>query len=214
MRPSPAPADAATVEALLFDLGGVVLGIDFGRVFAAWARAAGRPPDTVAAAFEFDEAYRRHERGELDDAGFFAHVDRRLALGIGIDGVAAGWREIFTGPVPGMQALVDAARVRRPAYLFSNTNLAHHRQFGLEYAALLAPFARCFMSYEIGARKPEARAFAAVARSIGVPPSRILFFDDTEVNVEGARDAGLRAELVRSADDARTALARHGVSPG
>jgi putative hydrolase of the HAD superfamily len=116
--------------------------------------------------------------------------------------------------MPGMHALIDAARARRPTYLFSNTNPAHHRQVDLEHAALLAAFARCFMSYEIGARKPEARAFAAVARAIGVPPSRILFFDDTEVNVVGARDAGLRAELVRSADEAHAALARHGVAPG
>jgi hypothetical protein len=76
MPPPPARADAATVEALLFDLGGVALGIDFGRVATTWARGAGRAPDAVAATFEFDEAFRQHERGELDDTACFAHLDR------------------------------------------------------------------------------------------------------------------------------------------
>ncbi|MEI7444947.1 MAG: HAD family phosphatase [Burkholderiales bacterium] len=205
------PGPTGPVDALLFDLGGVVLGIDFHRVFTAWARAAGRDPADVAAAFAFDEAFHRHERGELDDAGWFAHVDRRLGLGLGEAAMAAGWAEIFTGPVPGMHALLERARRLRPTYLFSNTNPAHHRQFGVEYAAQLAPFERCFLSFEIGARKPEARAFDAVARAIGVPAGRILFVDDTDANVEGARAAGLLAERVRSADDARAALARHGL---
>lgn len=205
------PTAPGAVDALLFDLGGVVLGIDFHRVFAAWARAAGRDPAEVAAAFAFDEAFHRHERGELDDAGWFAHVDRRLELGVGPDAIAAGWAEIFTGPVPGMHALLERVRRQRPTYLFSNTNPAHHRQFAVEYAAALAPFERCFLSFELGARKPEARAFDAVARAIGVPPGRILFVDDTEANVLGARAAGLRAERVRSVDDALAALARHDV---
>jgi FMN phosphatase YigB (HAD superfamily) len=211
--PGPLAASDAVdaVDALLFDLGGVVLGIDFHRIFAAWARAAGRDPAEVAAAFAFDEAFHRHERGELDDAAWFAHVDRRLGLGLGPDAIAAGWAEIFTGPVPGMHALLERARRSRPTYLFSNTNPAHHRQFCVEYAAQLAPFERCFMSFELGARKPEARAFEAVARTIGVPPGRILFVDDTDANVAGARAAGLRAERVRSADDAHAALARHEV---
>ena len=205
------PGPARAVEALLFDLGGVVLGIDFGRVFAAWARAAGRDPAAVADAFAFDDAYRRHERGELADDAYFAHVDRAPGLGLGAAGIALGWRAIFTGPVPGMRALVEQVRARRPTYLFSNTNAAHHRQFGAEYPELLAPFERCFMSYELGLRKPDAPAFEAVARRIGVAPSRILFVDDTVANVEGARAVGMRAETVRSAAQARDALARHGV---
>ncbi len=68
------------------------------------------------------------------------------------------------------------------------------------------PSARSFTSWELGLRKPERAAFERVAREIGVPMERILFFDDTESNVEGARRAGLAAVHVRSPVDVERAL--------
>ena len=46
-------------DALLFDLGGVVIEIDFGRAFARWAAASGTPADTIRSRFSFDAAYER-----------------------------------------------------------------------------------------------------------------------------------------------------------
>lgn len=62
------------------------------------------------------------------------------------------------------------------------------------------------MSSDIGRRKPEPAAFAAVLSEIGLPPQRILFFDDTQENVEGARCAGMRAVHVKSPANVKDAL--------
>jgi FMN phosphatase YigB (HAD superfamily) len=48
-------------------------------------------------------------------------------------------------------------------------------------------------------------------RAIGVPASRILFFDDLAENVEGARTRGLTAVHVTSSDDVARALAALGI---
>lgn len=202
----------AAIETLLFDLGGVVLGIDFGRVFAHWAQAAGMAPQEVARRFEFGDDYLRHERGELDDAGFFRAASRAAGLGLDVRQMADGWSRIFTGPVPGMSDMLARLSPRWPLYLFSNTNPAHHVQWSQAFAAEIAPFRRLFLSHELGVRKPEPQAFRAVADAIGTPPERILFFDDTLVNVEGARAVGMPAEQVRCVEDLRRALALHGVS--
>jgi putative hydrolase of the HAD superfamily len=53
------------VDALLFDLGGVVIDIDLGRAFTRWAAAAGTTVETIRSRFTFDAAYERHERGEI-----------------------------------------------------------------------------------------------------------------------------------------------------
>ena len=50
----------------------------------------------------------------------------------------------------------------------------------------------------MGLRKPEAEAFAAIANDVGVPLERILFFDDTEQNVAGARAVGKEDQWARS----------------
>ena len=48
-------------------------------------------------------------------------------------------------------------------------------------------------------------------REIGVPAERILFFDDTLENVDGARACGLQALHVTSDKDVADAIARMGL---
>ena len=52
-----------------------------------------------------------------------------------------------------------------------------------------------FYSWELGVAKPDPAYFEAIIDTIKVSPDRVLFLDDHEPNVAGARTAGLRAEL-------------------
>jgi len=61
--------------------------------------------------------------------------------------------------------------------------------------------------------KPDADAFAHVVDALSVSPGRVLLLDDNQINVEGARAAGLRAERAVGVDGARRALARAGLVP-
>ena len=68
-------------------------------------------------------------------------------------------------------------------------------------------FEQIFVSSEMGMRKPEREAFEAIAAVTGNRLDEILFFDDTEENVVGARVAGMPAVLVNSHADIEQALA-------
>ncbi len=74
------PIRAESVDVLLFDLGGVVVDIDFGRCAARWAASAGRDREDVASRFAFDAAYEEHERGTLDAAGYFESLRQFLSV--------------------------------------------------------------------------------------------------------------------------------------
>ena len=52
-----------------------------------------------------------------------------------------------------------------------------------------------FYSYELGFAKPEAGYFKAIMARIDVAPDRVLFIDDHEGNVAGAREIGIHSEL-------------------
>jgi putative hydrolase of the HAD superfamily len=113
--------------------------------------------------------------------------------------------------MPGIAALLAAAARRMPLYAFSNTNPAHVAYFSVAYAELLSHFRTVFLSSTIGLRKPDAAAYDHVVEAIGVPASRILFFDDLAANIEGARARGLQAIHVTSTDDVARALTALGI---
>ncbi len=197
----------APADALLFDLGGVLIELDWDAMFAHWARASGIEAGVLRGRFGFDEPYERHERGEIATPEYFAALRTRMGFALGDADIAEGWGRIFPRAVPDTIALLERLAARVPLYLFSNTNPAHQAVWQRDFAHHLRPFRRMFTSCEIGVRKPERRAFEHVAREIGVPAPRILFFDDTLENVHAARAAGLQAVHVRSPGDVRSAVA-------
>jgi FMN phosphatase YigB (HAD superfamily) len=207
-RPLLSPGAA---DALLFDLGRVVLDIDFGKTLACWAGHAGCERAHLVGRFSTDETYKRHERGEIDDAEFFAGLRASLGIQLSDAQFLEGWNAIFAGEMPGIaQHLARAAR-RVPLYAFSNTNGAHTDHFSVAYADVLGHFREIFLSSSIGLRKPDAAAYDHVVKAIGVPASRIVFFDDLAENIEGARERGLIAVRVTSPGDVTHALAALGI---
>ncbi|UFZ05982.1 HAD-IA family hydrolase [Bradyrhizobium ontarionense] len=193
-------------DALLFDLGRVVIDIDFVKVASRWAAHAGGTTDDIAARFVRDEIYHQHERGAVSDAAFFANLRTQLGIDITDAQFLDGWNAIFVGPMPGIAPLLARAADKLPLYAFSNTNQPHIDHFSPRYADLLGHFREIFLSSSIGLRKPDAEAYAHVVQAIGVPAERIVFFDDLAENVDGARACGLKAVLVRSTDDVAAAL--------
>jgi len=207
-RPLLAPGSA---DALLFDLGQVVFDIDFSKALACWAGHAGCEAVQLKDRFSRDEIYKGHETGKVSDAEFFAALRASLGIGISDAQFLEGWNAIFAGEMPGIAALLTRAAQRLPLYVFSNTNSAHVEHFSVLHADVLGHFRELFLSSSIGLRKPDAEAFDHVVQAIGVPASRIVFFDDSAENVVGARARGLAAVHVTSPGDVAETLAALGI---
>jgi putative hydrolase of the HAD superfamily len=202
---------AANIKALLYDLGGVLIDIDFERVFRHWARFSPNPPEKIREHFVFEEHYHRYERGETGDAEYFDHVRRTLSLTASDEQILEGWNAVFVGLNDEVLALARDASRYLPSYAFTNTSLSHQAAWTHRYPDIRRTFREVFSSAEMGLRKPERPAFEAVVDRMGMEPSSILFFDDMPQNVEGARRAGIQAVLVRSPADVRGGLAALGL---
>jgi len=200
------PLSPGSADALLFDLGRVVFDIDFNKVLATWAGHAGCEPTALAGKLKFDDNFKRHERGEIGDAEFFATLRASLGIEVSDAQFLDGWNAVFTGEIPGVSDLLARAAKRLPLYAFSNTNRPHAEYFRTAYAGALGHFREIFLSSAIGLRKPEAAAYDHVVKAIGVPTNRIVFFDDLAANIEGAQARGLLTVQVKSPADVAGAL--------
>jgi putative hydrolase of the HAD superfamily len=208
---SPHPLAPGAADALLFDLGRVVLDIDFSRTLACWAGYAGCEPADIVARFVRDEAYRHHEIGRISDEAYFDSLRASLGVELSDAEFLEGWNAIFAGEMPGIAPLLARAAGSLPLYAFSNTNAPHVEHFSKAYADLLGYFREVYLSSAIGLRKPDAAAYDHVVNAIGVPAPRIVFFDDLAENIEGARARGLLAVHVRSSADVAAALDALGI---
>lgn len=208
------PVSASATRALLFDLGGVVLDIDFDRALAAWARHSRLPLAQLRERFRFDEPYLRHETGALAPDGYFDHLARELELDCDRAAVESGFNALLVGQIGETVDLLAAARRHLPCYALTNTNAVHVAAIERSFPRVLPLFTRVFASHEVGHRKPDPAIFHHVLDAIGLPAPDVLLFDDLAANVEAARGCGLQAVLVRGPADVRDALRERGLLQG
>jgi hypothetical protein len=98
---------SSSADALLFDLGRVVIDIDFNRAFSRWAGHARCDQKLISERFRHDDtAYKRHERGEIDSEEFFDNLRASLAIDISDAQLLEGWNSILVGEMPGVSELL------------------------------------------------------------------------------------------------------------
>ncbi len=192
------------ISCVVFDLGGVLI------EFSGFERL----PEMLEEDLAVDEVRRRwiaspavvaFERGGLAPDEFAVSLAREWQLRVAPEVFLEHFTDWAKDFYPGARELVTEVRAVVATACFSNSNPLHweknFRQFGIQDA-----FDHCFASFELGAVKPERRAFELMLSHLDLEPQEVLFLDDTEVNVEGARRIGMSAELVRGVDQARAAL--------
>jgi putative hydrolase of the HAD superfamily len=200
-------------DCVLLDIGEVLLKLDFGPLI----RHLGfREADGIAGAMRVLngwELYDRFERGAIAQDVFHAALSERVLQQTGREfhetDFLRVWNSIIVGPVPGIERIVERLASRVPLYALTNTNEAHMRHVTVKYG-WLGHFRKILTSNELQARKPERRIYELAAQATGFAPEQILFVDDRPENVEGAREAGMQAELCqKSPTDLLTILKRY-----
>ncbi len=123
------------------------------------------------------------------------------------------WEEMLGGVIAGTQELLLELRSRgTPVYALSNWStetfpLAKRRYDCLRW------FDGILLSGEVRHVKPERRIFDICCERFGLSPDDSLFVDDSEINVEAARELGFHSVRFESAVSLRKTLVDHGLLP-
>jgi len=200
----------ASVEIVLFDVGGVLMADAIDDKLAALALRYGLSlPRLLAHKVELRP---RADLGELSDPEFWTRLLERE--GVEADGDDLDLRP-YLAAVPGTLELareLASAGIRVAILSNDSTELARTRRqaFGLDEL-----FDPVLISSALGLIKPDPAIYRLAIARLGAPAERIAFVDNTPANVQAAIDCGLRGLVFTGADALRAALADLGLSsPG
>lgn len=178
-------------HAIAFDWGGVLtIGTFDGRTTQGIAARYDRPLNDVQKVYF--SLVQRLEVGEWSLERFWDTLSRSLD----IEAPFPPFKELFLDGItanPAMWALLPALRNEFRLGLLSNNY--PEVSAALRQDESLKIFDALVFSNEIGVKKPDPQAFAALSAALGVAPKDTVFVDDTQENLDAAEALGFHGLL-------------------
>lgn len=186
------------VKALVFDIGGVLIGLDTKRCIKAFEEGLGFSRITEL----LDPCHQKGIYGEMEAGNVTAgeFIDAILAEsrpGATPQDVKNAMAALLTGMPEGAADTVKRLAAKYPLYLLSNNNsisMVHIYRI-MESSGIVHDevFRDEFLSYRMKLLKPSVEIYEEAARRSGFAAGELLFIDDNLANVEAARAAGWQA---------------------
>ncbi|MBK5105914.1 MAG: HAD family phosphatase [Burkholderiales bacterium] len=193
---------------VIFDLGGVLVSVDFMRACARLETAGGAPAAVVLECIHSGADKLGFDTGRLSPQEFAARFCASIGVRLPYAEFAQIWCDIFAEQRD-VTSLLDEVAGKADLMLLSNTDPLHFDHVRSHYG-FLARFGQLVLSYEVGHAKPQRQIFER-AISLCAPGGRTIYFDDIPGYVSAARACGLPAEQFVDAATLRRDLQRFGV---
>lgn len=190
------------MEAIIFDLGGVILDIDISRTNNAFRELGFENIDDYFGLGHAAGFFKDYENGSITDEEFVEGVRKILDFKVDEQQVRKAWNALLGEfPKERIEFLKDL-KSRYRLFLFSNTNGIHQVEFARMYrdsfgGALDELFEKAYYSHTEGFRKPDAKGFLYILEQNNLEAEETYFVDDAWVNVEAANKLGIRGLHVK-----------------
>jgi FMN phosphatase YigB (HAD superfamily) len=184
-------------KAIIFDLGGVLLNIDFRLSEKAFADLGLTNFADFFNQFHSNDLFRKLETG-MDDQLFYDDFRSGTGLQLSNEQIRDAWNALLLDYRTESVAVLPQLKEKYKLYLLSNTNEIHLREFQRRYDAWKPGevfddlFDAAYYSHRIGHRKPNASAFEYVLEKHNLIAAETIFIDDSINNIEAAQELGLQ----------------------
>lgn len=186
-------------KAIIFDLGGVILNIDYHKTIEAFKSLGIEEFERLYAQAQQSQLFDQLEVGAISDIEFYKGIQHLTDVELSEHDIKMAWNTMLLDlPKERITFLQNIAQ-EIPIFLLSNTNEIHLKAcqaiikntFGK--ANLLEDiFVETFYSHLIKARKPHAEAFQMIIDKHQLSAPDTLFIDDSIQHIEGAQKVGLQ----------------------
>lgn len=199
------------VKALIFDLGRVLVNVDFDMGYSRMAALSGLPLEEVRDRLQASRLAYAFESGLMPSSEFAARVSELMGVSASFEEFAEIWYSVFhEGPLVPAE-FIAGLHERYRLVLLSNTNALHYEMLE-ERLPVLKHFDAYTLSYKLGAQKPAPAIYRDAIVNAGCDPGECFYTDDIADYIDGARAAGMQAAQFRSFSRLKSDLRTAGVS--
>jgi FMN phosphatase YigB (HAD superfamily) len=201
-----------TIRNIIFDLGGVILNIDYQRTAMAFK--------TLGIA-DFDQRYSQarqttlfddYETGKITESVFVERFNSLAGKRLPKVDVLAAWNAMLMDFPASRLHMLETLRPSYSLFLLSNTNTTHQNAFegilkeSYGHRSLDHWFEKVYYSHHLGLRKPNEAIFELLLGQHQLEAGETLFIDDSQQHVDGAIRAGIQAKLLRAGTEVESAI--------
>ncbi|MFY9584454.1 MAG: HAD-IA family hydrolase [Candidatus Acidiferrales bacterium] len=184
-------------QALIFDIGRVILRVNVGRALGALSGGSGLNAEQVWSAIQTDPRWRDWQEGRVTPHDWHEHLARRFRLALGFGEFCAVWNSSLERQMILDEELFAGLAARYRLGLLSNTDPIHVAHLEANFSFVRHFPVRVF-SCIAGVSKPDAGIYRRAIHGTGVPPDKILYIDDVQEYVTAAEQAGMQGLLFRN----------------
>lgn len=198
------------IKAVVFDMGGVLLSLDFNRCVKAFKEVGFEDIGDYLNIYRQQGFIGDLEEGKINEEQFFEECMKHCAPGTTKQDVFNCFVSLLDGLNMPVVEVLKQLHGRYDLYLLTNNNPLSRRAFdnlmlenGIKSDEL---FTKQFYSYELKLQKPGREIFEKTIEGIGRKPKEILFVDDAPANCAAAEALGIKTVLYRPGVDIFAAL--------
>jgi FMN phosphatase YigB (HAD superfamily) len=194
------------IDAIIFDIGNVLIDIDYEVMIREFARIATVDFHQIVAYSHQDGVFDRYEKGQISSSEFRDTLRRYLRPGVSDEEIDTAWNSILVHYPPSKFELLKQLRKQYKVFALSNINALHaaaidvhvQEQFGAE--DMRSYFDQAYYSHEMGHRKPEKEIYQMALEAEALEPTRTLFIDDKLENINAAAALGIKGHHLTDRD--------------
>ena len=194
--------NSQNIETIIFDFGGVVLDID-PQITIKELQKLGFKEVAKTQSKEFiEDIIRKFERGIYTPEVFRNRLRAFLDLDITDQQLDDAWNALLYDIPAERIEILEQVKKNYKMLLLSNSNEIHYDlyvrdlQLRFGYREFDELFHKAYFSFDLHLSKPDPEVFEFVIYQHDLDPSKTLFIDDNEMNIEAASKLGLRTYLL------------------
>ena len=194
------------IENIIFDLGGVVLNLDYDKTTEAFEKLGLESFSTLYSQAQQTGIFDDFEKGLCSTPYFINAILNYLPAGTTANKAVAAWNAMILNFPEENLELLKSLKGKYRTFLLSNTNDIHIQavnrslQRVSEEKSLHPFFEKVYFSCEMKMRKPDPEIFRKVCEDNQLVPGKTLFIDDSEQHIIGAQTAGLQTYFLRKGE--------------